>query len=74
MGSKKSGPEEGRPIPSIKTRNMRREGYIVEEVADYSNMSSSFDQVLRGSNRKRAARDVICLRIGRKSLRNCPVG
>lgn len=52
MGSKKSGPEEGRPIPSIKTRNMRREGYIVEEVADYSNMSSSFDQVLRGSKRK----------------------
>lgn len=54
MGSKKSGPEEGRPIPSIKTRNMRREGYIVEEVADYSNMSSSFDQVLRGSKRKKS--------------------
>ena len=33
---------------------MRREGYIVEEVADYSNMSSSFDQVLRGSKRKRS--------------------
>lgn len=33
---------------------MRREGYIVEEVADYSNMSSSFDQVLRGSNRKKS--------------------
>lgn len=54
MGSKKSGPEEGRPIPSIKTRKMRREGYIVEEVADYSNMSSSFDQVLRGSKRKKS--------------------
>ncbi len=33
---------------------MRREGYIVEEVADYSNMSSSFDQVLRGSKRKKS--------------------
>lgn len=33
---------------------MRREGYIVEEVADYSNMSTSFDQVLRGSKRKKS--------------------
>lgn len=54
MDSKKSDPEEGRPIPSMKTKNMRREGYIVEEVADYSNMSSSFDQVLRGSKRKKS--------------------
>lgn len=38
----------------MKTKNMRREGYIVEEVADYSNMSSSFDQVLRGSKRKKS--------------------
>lgn len=41
-------------MPSVKTKNMRREGYIVEEVADYSNMSTSFDQVLRGSKRKKS--------------------
>mgnify|MGYP001752972043 CR=1 FL=1 len=27
---------------------MHRQGYIVEEIADYSNMAESFDQVLRG--------------------------
>lgn len=31
---------------------MRREGYIIEEVVEYSNMSDSFDQVLRGTKRK----------------------
>lgn len=33
---------------------MRREGYIIEEIADYSNMSESFNQVLRGTSRKRS--------------------
>ncbi len=33
---------------------MRREGYIVEEAAEYSNMLESFDQVLRGSKRKQS--------------------
>ena len=33
---------------------MRREGYIIEEIVDYSNMSESFDQVLRGKKRKRS--------------------
>lgn len=31
---------------------MRREGYIIEEVVEYSNMSDSFDRVLRGTKRK----------------------
>lgn len=33
---------------------MHREGHIVEEITDYSNMSDSFDRVLRGSKRKRS--------------------
>lgn len=33
---------------------MRREGYIVEEVVEYSNMAESFDRVLRGTKRKRS--------------------
>ena len=33
---------------------MRREGYIIEEIVDYSNMSESFNQVLRGTSRKRS--------------------
>ena len=33
---------------------MRREGHIVEEITEYSNMSDSFDRVLRGSKRKRS--------------------
>lgn len=33
---------------------MRREGYIIEEIVDYSNMAESFDQVLRGTKRKRS--------------------
>lgn len=32
---------------------MRREGYIIEEIIDYSNMAESFKQVLRGKKRKR---------------------
>lgn len=31
---------------------MRRDGYIIEEIVEYSNMSDSFDQVLRGTRRK----------------------
>ncbi len=33
---------------------MRREGHIVEEVVEYPNMAESFDQVLRGSKRKKS--------------------
>lgn len=33
---------------------MRREGHIVEEIVEYSNMAESFDQVLRGSKRKKS--------------------
>ncbi len=33
---------------------MRREGYIIEEIVEYSNMAESFDQVLRGSKRKKS--------------------
>ena len=32
---------------------MRRDGYIIEEIVDYGNMSDSFDTVLRGKKRKR---------------------
>lgn len=31
---------------------MHRDGFIVEQAAEYSNMAESFDQVLRGSKRK----------------------
>ncbi len=31
---------------------MRRDGYIIEEIVEYANMSDSFDQVLRGTRRK----------------------
>lgn len=33
---------------------MRREGHIIEEIVAYPNMSQSFDQVLRGTVRKRS--------------------
>lgn len=33
---------------------MRREGHIIEEITAYPNMSQSFDQVLRGTVRKRS--------------------
>lgn len=45
------GPKEGRLMP--KTNCMRREGYIIKEIVDYSNMAESFNQVLRGKKRKR---------------------
>lgn len=31
---------------------MHREGFIIEEIIDYGNMSNAFDRVLRGSSRK----------------------
>ena len=31
---------------------MRREGFIIEEIVEYSNMSESFNKVLRGTKRK----------------------
>lgn len=40
---------------------MKREGYIIEEITDYSNMSESFDQVLRGSKRKKSRQGKILL-------------
>ena len=33
---------------------MRREGYIIEVIIEYSNMSEAFDSVLRGTGRKRS--------------------
>ena len=33
---------------------MRREGHIIEENVEYGNMSDSFDQVLRGTKRKKS--------------------
>lgn len=33
---------------------MRREGYIIEEIVAYPNMSQSFDQVLQGTSRKQS--------------------
>lgn len=33
---------------------MRREGHIIEDIVEYSNMAESFDQVLRGSKRKKS--------------------
>jgi len=42
---------------------MRREGYIIEEIVDYSNMSDSFDYVMRKNRRKRS-------RTGRAIMRN----
>lgn len=49
---------------------MRREGHIIEEIVEYSNMAESFDQVLSGTKRKKAIRDVTCSRIVRRSSRN----
>lgn len=34
---------------------MHREGFIIEEIIDYDNMSNAFDQVLRGSSRKQCS-------------------
>lgn len=33
---------------------MRRDGFVIEEVVEYSNIAESFDQVLRGFKRKRS--------------------
>lgn len=33
---------------------MRREGFIIEEIIDYSNMANSFDTVLQGTRRKKS--------------------
>ena len=33
---------------------MRREGHIIEEIVEYSNISESFDQVLSGTRRKKS--------------------
>lgn len=35
--------------------NMRREGYIIEEIIEYSNMLESFNYVMRGTKRKTSA-------------------
>ena len=51
IDSKNLGPRVGRPTTR---ESMRREGYIIEEIVDYSNMAESFDQVLRGTKRKRS--------------------
>ena len=32
-----------------------REGYIIEEIVEYSNMSDAFDEVLRGTERKKCS-------------------
>ena len=50
-GFEELGPKEGRLMPKINC--MRREGYIIKEIVDYSNMAESFNQVLRGKKRKR---------------------
>lgn len=50
IDSKNLGPRVGRPTTR---ESMRREGYIIEEIVDYSNMAESFNQVLRGKKRKR---------------------
>lgn len=31
---------------------MRREGHIIEEIVEYSNIAESFDQVISGAKRK----------------------
>lgn len=41
---------------------MRRYGYIIEEIVEYSNVAESFDYVLRGSRK--------CSRLGRKLMNN----
>ena len=58
-GFEELGPKEGRQQPQ--TNSMRREGYIIKEIVDYSNMAESFNQVLRGKKRK-------CCRQGRYLL------
>ena len=54
--SKKSDPKaEGRKATvTNKIATMRREGHIIEEIVEYGNMSDSFDQVMRGTKRKKS--------------------
>ncbi len=40
-------------VKTVKKNEMRREGYVMEEIVSYANMSEAFDAVLRGSKRKR---------------------
>lgn len=49
---------------------MRREGHIIEEIVEYSNMAESFDQVSVAPNGRKAIRGVTCSRIVRRSSRN----
>lgn len=52
--SKEFGPGKGRPLSSIiQDEAMHREGYIMQEITTYGNMSEAFDRVLRGKKRKR---------------------
>lgn len=57
-GSKIPDPVTGRlkePDKLLSTHpTMRREGHIIEEIVAYPNMAQSFDQVLRGTARKRS--------------------
>ena len=57
-GSKIPDPVTGRlkePDKLLSTHpTMRREGHIIEEIVAYPNMAQSFDQVLRGTTRKRS--------------------
>lgn len=39
---------------AVMKNDMRREGYIVEEIVESDNMEDSFNQVLRGTKRKRS--------------------
>ena len=58
QGSKIPDPVTGRlkePDKLFSTHpTMRREGHIIEEIVAYPNMAQSFDQVLRGTARKRS--------------------
>lgn len=60
-GSKNPDPVTGRLkepetnfIDNLQKHSMRREGHIIEEIVAYPNMAQSFDQVLRGTARKRS--------------------
>lgn len=58
--SKKSGPEiEG--LRAVIKNDMRREGYLIEEIVEPSNMEAAFRQVLRGTKRKRSRQGRIML-------------
>ena len=58
--SKKSDPEiEG--LRAVFKNDMRREGYLIEEIVEPSNMEAAFRQVLRGTKRKRSRQGRIML-------------